>query len=194
MQKSISIIIEVLLLALLHITPALAHVLVKPAEVGVAAYQTFTIGVPNEKDNPTVALRLVLPEGLKSVTPNVKPGWTVTAQNNEINWTGGSIPTGQRDDFIFSAQAPASETTLQWKVYQTYQNGEVIAWDHDPSMEHSDKEGSAGPYSQTKVINDLKASPSPTATNFRTSQTLSVTALALSLVALALGIRRKSHA
>jgi uncharacterized protein YcnI len=50
---------------------ASAHVVVKPAEVGVAARQAFTVGVPNEKDVPVVKLRLVVPDGVKSVTPNV---------------------------------------------------------------------------------------------------------------------------
>jgi uncharacterized protein YcnI len=34
---------------------------VKPNEVKVAAFQTFTMGVPNEKEIPTTAIRLVIP-------------------------------------------------------------------------------------------------------------------------------------
>ena len=92
---------------LLSATPAFAHVVVKPNAVGVGAFQTFTVGVPNEKDNPTVGVRLVIPEGMKFVSPNVKPGWTIDVKKTgdgenavvtEINWTGGSIPAGQRDD------------------------------------------------------------------------------------------------
>src|SRR5262245_35655513 len=56
---------------------ASAHVVVKPSQVGTAAYQTFDMGVPAEKDLPTVGLKLILPSGLNEVTPNVKNGWQV---------------------------------------------------------------------------------------------------------------------
>lgn len=160
-----------------------AHVGVKPNQVGVAAFQTFTVGVPVEKDMATVAVRLVIPEGVEHVSPNVKPGWTVTTKQSdvpegisdgdehgegpvtEILWTGGVIPKGQRDDFLFSAKVPGEETTLKWKAYQTYADGSVIAWDLDKSQQPKDSEGKddyskSGPYSETKIVNDLK-SPVP---------------------------------
>ena len=147
---------------------AMAHVVVKPAEVGVSKFQTFTTGVPNEKDAPTIQVRLVIPEGLNHVSPNVKPGWQIEikksgegedAKVTEIIWSGGSIPSGFRDEFVFSAQAPKEETSLNWKAYQTYQDGEVVAWDQEP------KEGTeeSKPYSVTKVIKDLGATPAPSA-------------------------------
>src|SRR4051812_46020865 len=107
---------------------ASAHVVVKPAEVEPAAFQAFAVGVPNEKAMPTVKVRLLVPEGVKYVTPNVKPGWTIEvvkdgqgeeAKVREIVWSGGEVPAGQRDDFAFSLQAPAKAGTLQWKAYQT---------------------------------------------------------------------------
>lgn len=107
----------------------------KPAQVGVAAYQTFTAGVPNEKDIPTTGLRVVIPEGMTSVMPIVKPGWTISTKTvkvgdkenvSEIIWSGGSIPAGQRDEFGFSAKSPASEATVQWKTYQTYSSRELL--------------------------------------------------------------------
>lgn len=50
---------------LLTASPAFAHVVVKPSQVGLAAFQTFTMGVPAEKGTPTTGLRLVMPESLK---------------------------------------------------------------------------------------------------------------------------------
>jgi uncharacterized protein YcnI len=162
---------------LLNATPAMAHVVVKPNEVGVAAFQTFTIGVPVERDIPTTQLRLVIPEGLNYVTPNVKQGWTIdikksgegeTTRVTEITWSGGSIPAGQRDEFLFSAQVPAKETAIAWKAYQTYEDGEVVSWDSseddieayqkaDVGKDTHDDPNAPKPYSQTQVINDLKA-------------------------------------
>lgn len=191
---------------------ALAHVVVKPNEVKSAAFQTFTVGVPNEKDLPTVALRLVIPEGLKHVSPNVKPGWTISVQKSdegedakvtELSWAGGSIPAGQRDDFFFSAQVPAETGDLNWKAYQTYQDGTVVAWDQDPnapkpSADHNEAEDNHGinPFSTTKVVDDLSVKPAelmsdnqPQASN--TPMLFSVIALLISFAAIGLALRKK---
>jgi uncharacterized protein YcnI len=148
----------------ISVTSAFAHVVVNPNQVGIGKLQTFTIGVPNEKDTPTVTVRLVLPDGLEEVTPTVKPGWTIALKKDgeavqEISWTGGSIPSGQRDEFSFSAKVPDKETTLNWKAYQTYQDGSVVSWDQ--TLNGSDEaRGDKGPYSETKVVNDLSNSSS----------------------------------
>jgi uncharacterized protein YcnI len=145
---------------------ASAHVVVKPDQAGIGAFQTFTMGVPSEKPQATIALRLLMPDGLNYVTPNVKSGWHIDVKKigdktTEIDWTQGSIPAGQRDDFLFSVQVPANPTTLQWKAYQTYQDGSVVSWDQNPmpapsngAMADNDF-SSTGPYSRTNVVNDL---------------------------------------
>lgn len=181
-------------------TPAFAHVVVKPAEVATATFQTFTMGVPNEKDNPTVAVRLIIPDGLKYVSPNVKPGWTITikkdgsdenAKVTEIDWTGGSIPVGQRDDFYFNAQVPSKETTLKWNVYQVYENGETVAWTQEPNKNSDDD--LAPPHSTTKVVNDINsASSQPAATEDKsTYDWLSITAIALATVSIIMQFSKK---
>lgn len=183
---------------------ASAHVVVKPAEVGVAARQSFSVGVPNEKEVPVVKVRLVVPDGVKSVTPNVMPGWTIdvtregsgeAATVKEVAWSGGSIPAGQRVDFAFSAQAPAKATTVQWKAYQTYEDGTEVSWDQAPDATGHDAEGgNTGPYSETKVVDDLSQSDTagdtvstttPEQNNSRVNLaiTLSIVALLFSLLA-----------
>lgn len=188
--------------------PALAHVVVTPNSVGVAKFQTFDMGVPTEKDNPTVALKLLIPDGLKEVTPNVKSGWTITEKKTgdgdtavvtEIDWTGGSIPPDQRDDFLFNAQVPSTATTIKWKAYQTYKDGSVVNWDADPSTIAKGEEGT--PYSTTTVVNDLASIGSSTDNRtwlqrFLDDQTTplvaSAAALALSLAAIVLSLVRRS--
>jgi uncharacterized protein YcnI len=199
---------------------ALAHVVVRPNQVGAAAFQTFTIGVPVEKDIATTGVRLVIPEGLHHVTPNVKPGWTIAVARSgegeeatvtEISWMGGSIPPGQRDEFLFSAQVPAEETTLQWKAYQSYADGSVVEWDQDPNAEQpEDDHGHAdfsetGPFSQTVVVDDLSAfdesesdsaskteEPSDVAdASTNTPMILSVIALIVSAAALWMQMRKR---
>lgn len=181
-------------LAFSFATIASAHVVVKPSSVGIAAFQTFTMGVPVEQNSATVALKLVIPEGLTYVSPNVKPGWKITvkkegegenAKVTEIDWTGGSIPAGQRDDFVFSAKVPSASSTLDWKAYQTYANGNVVAWDHTPTEKITDF-SKFGPYSQTKVVDDLSA-PSQTMEMSSSSGTSS-TALTFSIIALVFSV------
>lgn len=138
-----------------------AHVVVKPAEVGIGTFQTFSVGVPVEKDIPTTQIRLVIPEGVTNVTPNVKAGWEIEVKKEgtgeevrttEVIWKNGNIAAGLRDDFLFSARTPSSEARLAWKAYQTYEDGEVVAWEMEPN---SDGGHDTKPYSVTNVINDL---------------------------------------
>lgn len=138
---------------------ASAHVVVTPAEVPTASWQTFTMGVPNERDVPTMKVKLLIPSGLQYVSPSVKPGWEIEikkegkgedASVKAIVWKGGSIGVGLRDSFAFSAKVPDEPTELHWKAYQTYADGVVVAWDQ--AGEGGDHEDNQGPFSVTKVV------------------------------------------
>jgi uncharacterized protein YcnI len=171
--------------------------------VPVASFQNFTIGVPVEKQVPSTAIRLVLPENLKYVTPNVKPGWNIeikkhgegeSAKVTELIWSGGLIPAGQRDDFVFSAQVPPQTTTLQWKAYQTYQDGSVVAWEADPNSKSEDF-SKVGPYSQTKIINDMtpgKTTEEKSNDINRRDNWIPYSALIIAALSLALQLRRST--
>lgn len=220
MKKIVSTLACLVTMLSLLVPPAFAHVVVKPVEVKAAARQNFVVSVPTEEDIPTVGLRLVIPDGLKNVRPNVKPGWSIelkksgegeNAKITEIIWTGGSIPAEQRDEFVFSAQAPAEETSLAWKVYQTYEDGRIVAWDQDPktveeyTKAHPPKEGehdehAPKPFSVTKVINDLgtdsqktvaSASDADIASKINLLMFLSGGALILSIAAMYLQMKKK---
>ncbi len=218
-MKKIFTLVILTIAILTSAVPAFAHVAVKPNQVGVGSFQTFTVGVPNERDNPTIGLRLVLPEGIEHVSPNVKNGWNIeivhdeknmiTDEHNEdhdapvkeIIWTGGSIPAGQRDDFVFSAKVPGEETTLSWKAYQTYSDGTVISWEVEKEEDQpKDKDGNpdfskSGPASQTKVVNDLVISPTPIKNNTQTpdnsSIIISIAAIVIASVSLGMQILKR---
>lgn len=159
MKKSI---LALILAFSLTATPAYAHVVVKPSEAKPASYQTFTVSVPNERDNPTVQVSLVIPNSIQSVTPTVKPGWQIVteksgegeaAQTTRITWQGGEIGPELRDDFTFSAKTPAGSEKITWKSYQTYSDGTVVSWDksgNDPT-----ESVTSGPFSTTIVTNDI---------------------------------------
>ncbi|MCW1908339.1 MAG: YcnI family protein [Candidatus Saccharibacteria bacterium] len=143
-----------------------AHVVVKPGEVVTAGFQTFTIGVPNEKDISTTKVNLVIPEGLKYVQPTQKAGWKIDIEKTgtgedatvtSITWSGNEVKAGFRDEFTFSGQVPENATELQWKAYQTYADGTVVSWDKASEGGHDEEGGNSGPYSVTKVVAETAA-------------------------------------
>ena len=194
--------------SLLAVQVALAHVVVKPNTVGIGAFQVFITGVPSEKSTPTVSLKLILPSGLNFVTPNVKPGWKVEVKTQatgkkitdddgllvdemksvEIDWTGGSIPIGQRDEFSFQAQVPTTPTTLAWKAYQTYQDGRVVAWDQTPGS------NAETPYSVTQVVDDLAKATTPRASWWNRNQVNVTLGISLLALIISLGMLLKNDA
>jgi uncharacterized protein YcnI len=204
-MKIYGIILSTAVLILSSTQSVFAHVVVKPSEAGVGQYVTFSIGVPPEKGIPTTALRVVIPDGIESVRPNVKPGWKIEIKRNgeaenakvtEIVWSGGSIPADQRDEFVFSAKVPAQATSVIWKAYQTYGDGSIVSWDQAPAKDEEKKDDDSentGPYSQTKIIDDLKAVQEPIkpVSTGAMSSYMGYSALALSIVALIVSLRKK---
>ena len=150
---------------------AMAHVVVRPAEVVTAGFQTFTVGAPNEKEVAFNRLELLLPEGLTNVTPEQMPGWTINVEKEgsgeeavatAITWSGNSVASGFRQDFTFSARVPAEATELQWKAYQSYTDGLTVAWDLTADEQPKKEDGSpdfskSGPFSVTKVVSETEA-------------------------------------
>jgi uncharacterized protein YcnI len=218
MKKIIAIFTSIIGILTIAVAPAFAHVIVYPSQVGEAALQDFTVSVPNEKDNPVVSVRLLIPKGLMYVAPDATAGWTITTKSHgsgdnavvtEIDWTNGSIPVGQRAELIFQAQVPPTPTTLPWKAYQTYSDGTVVSWDINPekmkglSDAQQDKladEENKGEYSTTQVINDLTgvATAANNANAIASIQNemqwlvaLSGVALIVSVAAIAAALRKK---
>ncbi|HEX8763339.1 MAG TPA: DUF1775 domain-containing protein [Candidatus Saccharimonadales bacterium] len=183
---------------------AQAHVVVKPAEVLTASFQTFTASTPNEKDIPVTGLKVVIPDGLKHVSPTVKPGWQIdiekdgqgeTATVKSITWTGSTIPTGFRDDFTFSAQVPAKTGELHWRAYQTYEGGQVVAWDLSKDQQPKKADGSpdfstSGPFSITKITNEAAVAVKPTNATSEWALPFAAVGVVLALGAIFLATRK----
>lgn len=175
-----------------------AHVTVKPAEVLTAAYQTFTVNVPNEKDIPTIKVELLMPQNIENITVTNKPDWSVEIKKEgdkvkSVTWSGSEIKDGFRDEFTFSAKTPADESNLEWKAYQTYSDGTVVSWDRANSEEgHSEDNG---PFSVTSVSNSLAHTDhddNPENTKMaERALYVAVASVALGLVAIFIATRRK---
>lgn len=142
---------------------ASAHVTVSPATLPQGATAELTFKVPNEESKAnTVELQLQIPidHPIAQLLAKPVPGWTVTVHTvtltkplttddgtfttavDEVDWTGGSIPPGEYQDFQVSADPLPSDTTqLVFKAAQTYSNGDVVRWidlstSGNPSPEH----------------------------------------------------------
>jgi uncharacterized protein YcnI len=166
---------------------ASAHVIITPAQTTIGSTESFTTAVPNETQSPVTGIRIIIPSGLKYTTPFVKTGWNIDIKKTgetvtEINWTGGEIPVGQRDAFLFTAQVPSSATVIMWKAYETHRDGTIQAWDQPPKVNAVDNDtASSGPYSETKVINDLTSNPPISTTSDPTADNSSKVSAALAL-------------
>lgn len=138
---------------------AQAHVTVKPSETLTASYQTFTVSVPNEKSIPTTKIKLLIPDQIQTITVTNKPAWNVEIEKDgekvkSVTWSNSEIKDGFRDEFTFSAKTPDADTNLEWKAYQTYSDGTVVAWDKSSNnADKSHESSNEGPFSVTKVSN-----------------------------------------
>lgn len=173
---------------------AAAHAVVSPDKASIGSTETFTLRVPNERKVATIALRVVVPDGVESVTPYVKSGWSVDVKYDgsipkEINWTGGSIPVGMVDGFDFRAQMPRKAGYINWKAYQTYEDGTVVSWDKAATEPSDDENETTGPYSTTNVVDDLS---DKTETSKSSDNTLPIIASLLAVLFSIVAIQRSA--
>jgi len=165
---------------------AFAHVVVTPAQAGVGASTLFNVSIPNEKEVGVTSIKLLIPAGVQNVMPDVAGGWTITTETSgdnvtSITWTG-SIPVGQRADLSFKAQTPAKAGALDWKAYQTYADGTVVNWDQNPDTNGKAVKNDVGPYSVTKVVNDLGSSNTSRQSSSDNTATLALIAAIAALI------------
>lgn len=101
---------------------AFAHVTLTTAEARANASYKGVLQVPHGcAGEPTQAIRVQIPEGVISVKPMPKAGWTLSMTRGdyarsyeshgqtvkegvkEVVWSGGSLPNDNYDEFVFSA-------------------------------------------------------------------------------------------
>jgi uncharacterized protein YcnI len=139
--------------ALLAHGAAHAHVTVNPNEAPADSYfrTSFRVG-HGCAGSPTVAVRVRIPDGVFSVRPQVKPGWTieikmrklatpvdighgrqVTETVDEIAWRGGPLQDAHFDEFGLMMRLPARpDALLYFPVVQECEQG-VHRWIEIPA-------------------------------------------------------------
>jgi uncharacterized protein len=133
--------------------PAGAHVTVKPESAKRGSESVLSFSVPNERDNAsTVTVEVNFPtnQPIASISVLPTPGWTWSSQTTQlstplktedgtvtqavtkITWSGGQINPGEFQQFTVSAgPLPTKGKSMEFKVLQTYSNGEIVRWIED---------------------------------------------------------------
>ena len=120
--------------------PALAHVTLEQNAAPVGSFYKAVLRVPHGCDgSATTKLSVQIPEGIISVKPMVKSGWTLqvtrgayakpysflhgakfTEGPKEVIWSGGNLPDAYYDEFVLSTfiagELPAGGSTVQDSV------------------------------------------------------------------------------
>jgi uncharacterized protein YcnI len=151
--------------ALALATPALAHVTASPQTAEQGGYAVIALRVPTESETAgTVALQVTLPteHPITSVRTTPRPGWTATVEKapldppverhgrttteavRTVTWTadpGVRIGPGEFAEFPLSlGPMPTDTDQLLLPTVQTYDDGEVVAWDQPPAADGSEPE------------------------------------------------------
>jgi uncharacterized protein YcnI len=133
MRRLVAVLLAVGLLLVAGV--ASAHVTVWPKESQANGYERFTVRVPNEKDNPTVKVRVVLPAGATFSGVLPVAGWKFDAEKDAAGhvtaliWSGGEIKPGEFMEFGVSLKNPKEPGNVTFKAYQTYSDGTVVNWE-----------------------------------------------------------------
>jgi hypothetical protein len=121
-------------LVLVIVAPASAHTGFTPEEVGPGTVVDVTLNAADERDAAIItSVELFWPDGLTltALAPPAGPGtFTATMTPTGILWQGGSAE-GDQQFPITLGPLPAEPGRLQFKVLQTYDNGEVDRWIED---------------------------------------------------------------
>jgi uncharacterized protein YcnI len=177
--------------ALVSAVPALAHVTAQPSTAEQGSYSVIALRVPTESDTAgTVKLQVSLPTDhpISSVRTTPRPGWTATMTKTPLNppvqvdgrtvteaisavtWTadpGVRIRPGEFADFPLSlGPLPTGTDRLVLPAVQTYDDGEVVAWDQPPAADGSEPERPAPVVALTPGAGDAapaSAAAAPTA-------------------------------
>ena len=159
--------------------PAFAHVTAQPGDAAQGSYSVVSLRVPNESDTAgTVKLEVTLPADhpLRSVRTTPVPGWTATTTKAAVNppvqvgettvseavrtvtWTanpGTRIAPGEFLEFPLSVgPLPTGVEEIALPAVQTYDDGEVVAWDQPMNPDGSEPERPAPTLTLTPAAAD----------------------------------------
>lgn len=167
---------------------AFAHVKVFPTITAPGADdQVFTVQVPTEKKVPTISVKLKVPQGVDISGVEPISGWKASFTKDKtdkityITWaaTNGGLPPDHFETFHVVGTVSENTSALDWKAYQTYQDGTTVNWVGAEGSEHP------GP------VTEVTSSHAKSGHAVDFSIILSAAALLISLLALITAILKK---
>lgn len=117
--------------------PALGHVDVLPSQVAAASAEKFTIRVPSERAEDTIAVGVSFPMQISVYSVNPAAGWTARilyrpdGRTRGVIFRGGRIGEDQFQEFEVLG-TPQEAGSAVWKTTQTYSDGVIKRWTGPP--------------------------------------------------------------
>ena len=149
---------------------ASAHVTAYPNEAIAGGYFQTAFNVTHGcEGSPTVALSIKLPEGVVSVKPQMKAGWTIEITKRKlatpvqmhgktidetvdrVTWRGGPVPDNLFDTFGLMMKLPDTPgKSLYFPVTQTCEKGET-QWTDIPAAQNAKETRTPAPAIRLKA-------------------------------------------
>jgi uncharacterized protein YcnI len=114
--------------ALLLAGPAAGHVVPSPGFIEGGTRDSISLSVPNERDEPMVALSVTVPADFVIVHPHPVDGWESGGDASTATWSNGSLDPGRVDEFGLELEAPTEAGSTTLHAVQRYPGGDVVRW------------------------------------------------------------------
>ncbi|MCE4147048.1 DUF1775 domain-containing protein [Bacillus velezensis] len=192
-EKKALIFISAVTLSLVGFTAAAsAHVSVKPAESAAGSWETYTMKVPVEKNEPTTKVVLKMPAGVEFQQYQPIPGWKTSVSKHDdkavsVTWEAkdGGIQPGQFQQFTFVAKNPEKSGDAAWDAYQYYKDGSIVEWTGD---EKADTPHSITKITKSASVTDAHGAEQSNEESKSGVSALDIAAIVLSAAAIILSI------
>ncbi|AUJ61262.1 YcnI family protein [Bacillus velezensis] len=193
LKKKALIFISAVTLSLVGFTVAAsAHVSVKPAESAAGSWETYTMKVPVEKNEPTTKVVLKMPAGVEFQQYQPIPGWKTSVSKHDdkavsVTWEAkdGGIQPGQFQQFTFVAKNPEKSGDAAWDAYQYYKDGSIVEWTGD---EKADTPHSITKITKSASVTDAHGAEQSNEESKSGVSALDIAAIVLSAAAIILSI------
>lgn len=193
LKKKALLFISAVTLSLVGFTAtASAHVSVKPAESAAGSWETYTMKVPVEKNDPTTKVVLKMPAGVEFQQYQPIPGWKTSVSKHDdkavsVTWEAkdGGIQPGQFQQFTFVAKNPEKSGDSAWDAYQYYKDGSIVEWTGD---EKADTPHSITKITKSASVTDAHGAEQSNEESKSGVSALDIAAIVLSAAAIILSI------
>lgn len=134
MRRQLLFVFTVSLLALVPAGAAFAHAGFTPDEVGPGLQISLTLTAADERDGAAIVeVELVFPEDVTVPLVEAPPvaGWTAAATDRGVSWRASTPVDGDVRLPVVIGPVPDTPGRLQFRVLQTYDDGDVDRWIED---------------------------------------------------------------